>query len=99
MKSRQSRWFRVYLNENMDIKSMKRNRIVVVSGETIKVICCFNKSYNKYRIIRDINVDDDGIVFSRKLVYRSMSSSFEETDKFVKSTTENITKIEPYVIE
>ena len=99
MKSRQSRWFRVYLNENMDIKSIKRNTIVVVSGETMKVICCFKKSYNKYRMIRDINVDDDGIVFLRKLAYRSVSSSFEETDEFVKSTTKNITKIEPYVIE
>ena len=45
-----------------------------------------------------LNVDDDG-VFLRKLAYRSVSSSFEETDEFVKSTTKNITKIEPYVIE
>ena len=50
------------------------------------------------KITRDINVDDDG-VFLRKLAYRSVSSSFEETDELVKSTTKNITKIEPYVIE
>ena len=51
------------------------------------------------KITRDINVDDDRKVFLRKLAYRSVSSSFEETDEFVKSTTKNITKIEPYVIE
>ena len=50
------------------------------------------------KITRDIDVVDDG-VFLRKLAYRSVSSSFEEADEFVKSTTKNITKIEPYVIE
>ena len=100
MKSSCSRWFGVHKGvvPCTSAAYIQRQSIVMVSGEYYVVICCFKKSYGKFRMIQTLDTGTkEGTIFARKLRFRSMNSMMEELDECVrfslKSTEINLTDL------
>ena len=80
MKSRQSQWFNLSPHSILETTDICRNVYVKLDDGFYKIMACFKKSYNKFRLIKSLDKNDlAGVLFVRKLNYRILSQWYQNT--------------------
>ena len=73
MKSRQSQWFNLSPHSILETTDICRNVYVKLDDGFYKIMACFKKSYNKFRLIKSLDKNDlAGVLSIRKLNYRPL---------------------------
>ena len=98
MKSRQSRWFNLSAHPILETNYICRNLCVKLDDGFYKIMACFKKSYNKFRLIKSLDKNDlAGVLFVRKLNYRHLSQWYQDTSQFKRCFVKDIISIEGFL--